>query len=499
MQPVFEAAATLFSPEYLILLLLGAVGGLIIGALPGLGGGMAIALLLPLTFSMEPGMAVVLLITAYGANDLGGSIPAILVNTPGSAENASTTIDGFPMAQQGKAGEAIGASMLASALGTVGGFIILLLLIPVSRQVILAFSYPEFFMMALFGLTVIATVTQGNRTRGFLAAGVGIMLALVGRDPVFGNERFTFDTLYLGDGLKTIPVVIGVMALGEAIKTFAKGETIAQGGHRYTGKIVGIVDGYKAAIRHWSIVLRSSVIGVVVGAIPGIGGQVAGFMAYGQAVKTSKHPERFGKGAVEGIIAGEAAHNAKEGGALLPTLAFGIPGSSAMAVLIGALILHGIAPGPEMITTNIDIVWILILGWAFGGVVTAVSGSVLGKFLVPITRIPSYYIAPSVILLALIGVYAVDKSIYDVIVCIVMGIVGFEMKKFGFSRVALIIGFILGALVETTYHQTMNSMGITAFMTRPISLGLLIMTLLMFVYPVWKKRREANANRDISA
>ncbi len=493
MEPVLEAFSSFFQNEsYIGLMIVGSLVGLVIGALPGLGGSAAIAMLLPITFGMEPAAAIILLVTAYGSTDAGGCIPAILINTPGSAENASTTIDGYPMAQQGRAGEAIGAAMMSGALGCLLGFITLLVLVPVSRSMILAFSYPEFFMMSLFGLTIIITLTEGNRVRGIVAAGLGVLLALVGREPIYGSARFTFNNLYLDDGFKTIPVIIGVMALSQAIVLFTEKKSVASG--EYSGKVTGtgILDGCLACFKHWGVVVRSSLIGIIVGVTPGIGATVAGFLAYGQTAQLSKHPERFGKGAVEGVIASEAAHNSKEGGALLPTVAFGIPGSSGMAVLMGALVLHGIVLGPETITKQVHIVWLLIIGWFVGGVFAAFSGAIFGKYLVPITKVPSYHIAPSIVILSVVGAYAIDRSALDVVALVIFGILGYEMKKFGFSRIALVIGFVLGSLVESTYHQTLQAMGYSAFFTRPISLGLFIATIIAVVYPIWVKRRRNN-------
>ncbi|WP_134704180.1 tripartite tricarboxylate transporter permease [Ammoniphilus sp. YIM 78166] len=489
MQPLIEAFVTLFTGVHFWLMIGGALLGLLVGALPGLGGGMAIALLLPLTYSMDPGMAVVLLITAYGANPLGGSIPAILINTPGSGENASTTLDGYPLAKQGKAGIAIGAVMMSSALGTIIGFIALIFLIPFSREIVLAFSYPEFFMMALFGLTVIVMVTKGNRGKGMIAAGFGLLFSFVGREPVNGSSRFTFHNIHLEDGLAVVAVVIGLMALGEAISLYAKNETVSKNDENM--KVDGILKGFWEAFRHWGVTLRSSIIGIIIGAVPGVGGQVAGFLAYGQAAQFSKHPERFGKGAVEGVIASEASHNAKEAGSFLPTLAFGIPGSSAMAILLGGLILHGISPGPEMMLRNLDVVYLLMVAWMVGGIVTAIAGSIAGKYLVFITKVPSQYIAPAIIFLTIIGVYSLKQSMVDVFVLVFFGMLGFQMKKYGFPRVAMVIGFVLGSLTEISFQQTVSGMGYLGFFTRPFSLILLILTLVAFFYPSWQSRRQA--------
>lgn len=344
----------------LMLLMVGAVlFGLIIGVLPGLGGSIAIALLIPLTFNLSPEAAIVVLIAAYGASNFGGSFTSILINTPGEAVNAATTFDGYPLAQQGKAAMAITAAMFCSALGGMIGLVVLDLMIPLARRLVLMFSYPDFFMLAVFGLTVIAVVTQGNTFRGLISAFFGLLLAYIGTDPIVGGERFTFGRDFLWDGIDLVPAIIGLFAVGEALILSQKKESIA-GMLKVKSGISW--EGITAVFKHFWLFLRSCFIGIYIGMIPGVGGVVASFMAYGTAVQMSKTPEKFGKGAIEGVIAVEAANDSKDGGALLPTLAFGIPGSAAMAVLIGGLIMHGLAPGPEMLTRNIDTTYFLIAG-----------------------------------------------------------------------------------------------------------------------------------------
>ena len=489
MDYILQSLAVLVSfPNYL-LLFAGCVFGLIIGILPGMGGVMAILLLIPLTYGMDTNSSLTLIMAAYASCVIGGCLPAILINTPGTTENASTILEGFPMAQQGRAGQAIGAAMMASALGIIIGSVLTLLLIPLARKMVLAFSYSEFFMLTFFGLTVIAMVTKGNYFRGLLSAAVGILLALVGQEPINATSRFTFGFPYLEDGIELIAVIIGIFALTEVVGMYAKKRSISS--QVETFQTVGITQGFKDCFKHLFLVFRSSIIGLVIGIVPGVGGTVAGFMAYAQAAQTSKNPETFGNGNVEGIIATEAAHNAKEPGALIPTIAFGIPGSTAMTVLMGALVLHGVAPGAQMIIKNTDIVYLLIVTLLLGGIIASIIGAATGKYFVPLTKIRGEILAPIIFVLSLVGVYGVNNYPSDLVIAGIFCIVGFYMKKHEFSRIALVIGLVLGSLLETSYHQTINSrLGYTAFFTRPISLTLFVLTIVVIILPYWKNRKR---------
>lgn len=480
--------ATLLSQLDLMLLMLGAVVlGLLIGILPGLGGSVALALLIPLTFSMGADAAIVLLISAYGTVTYGGAITSILLNTPGEATAAATTFDGYPLAQQGKAGKAITVAVLASALGGILGFLVLYLILPVARKLVLAFTYPDFFMLAIFGLTVIAVVTQGNAFRGIVSALLGFMLAFIGTDPLMGSSRFTFGSYHLWDGLGLVPVIIGLFAITEAFQLYFQKTSIA-GDFNYKVES-GFGEGLVDFIKHRWLFARSSLTGIFLGMIPGVGGAVASFMAYGSAVQTSKTPERFGKGAIEGVLAPEAANDAKEGGAMLPTLAFGIPGSAAMAVLIGGLIMHGLTPGPEMLTTNLSMTYFIIAVAIVSKVVALPVSLLIGPRMAVVTKIPGTLMAPGIVAISFVGAYAVEGSYWDVIIAFLFGLIGIFMKRFGYSRIALIIALVLGGLVESSYHQTMAAFGWEAFFTRPISSTLLFLTVLSLLWPWLRKTR----------
>ncbi len=470
----------------LMLIMVGSVMfGLIIGILPGLGGTIAIVLLIPLTFGMNPEASIVLLLAAYGASNFGGSLTSILINTPGDAVNAATTFDGYPLAKQGKAGMAITAAMVVSALGGLVGLVMLDLMIPIARKLILAFSYPDFFMLAVFGLTVIATITRGNTFRGVISALFGLLLAYVGTDPIVGGERFTFGSDYLWDGIDLVSVIIGLFAVGEAYTLSRQHASIASDIKVESGISW---EGLKAVAQNAWLFLRSCLLGFALGMVPGVGGVVASFMAYGTAVQMSKTPERFGKGAIEGVIAVESANDAKEGGNLLPTLVFGIPGNSAMAVLIGGLIMHGLSPGPEMLTKNIDTTEFLIAAAVVGKFVAMALGLLFGTRLIFLTKIRGSLMAPGIVAFGLVAAYGSGGKLGDVIVAALFGFIGIFMQKYGYSRIALIIALVLGSLLESSYHQSMTTFGVSGFFSRPIALTLLSVAACSLIWPFVRKK-----------
>jgi putative tricarboxylic transport membrane protein len=474
-----------------LFIVLGIALGLLFGILPGVGGTTALALLLPITFGMDADLALIFLMTAYSVAGFGGMITSILLNVPGDAPNAATTLDGYPMAKEGRAPEAIGAATVASVVGGIIGIAFLIAVTPIARTLILSFSYPEFFMIAIAGLAGIAAFTRGQTHKGLIAAGIGLLISFIGLDPVTGSPRFDFGQLYLWDGIDIVPALVGLFAGAEMVYLYGKGTPIAERADVSTTSTSTFLQGAKANLRHWSLVLRSSIIGIIVGVIPGIGGTVASFFAYGQAAQTSKTPERFGKGAVEGVIASESANDADKGGALLPTMAFGIPGGVGMAILLGALLLHGVPAGPNLLRDHIDIVYVLIVAAVVPRTIAGFIVWAIGARALWFTSIRSNLLVPLIITIALVGIYAVRSQILDVLVAIVFGYLGYSMSKYGFSRVALIIGLVLGPLIEASYQQTISAYGgVSAFFTRPISLAFFILTVASLVIPPILARRR---------
>jgi putative tricarboxylic transport membrane protein len=483
-ESAIDALALLFTLKGSLFLGLGVCIGLVFGVIPGLGGTTAIALLIPLTFGMQPAEAITLIGGIMGSVAFGGSISAILLNTPGIAPNAATCFDGFPLAQQGKAGMAIGAAATASSIGGLLGVAILIAVIPVAKSIVLLFGPPEFFALAILGLGAIALSTGGKFLRGLIAGGVGLALAFVGFDAVNGGDRFTGGYEYLLDGIRLVPTLTGIFAIAEMINLTIKGGTVATG-DRADLKISRVSDGVIAVFQNIPILLRGSFIGAFIGAIPGVGGTVASFLSYASTVQASKNPESFGKGNIQGVIAPESANNAKDGGALIPTLAFGIPGSAEMAIFLGVLILHGLEPGPMMLIEHEGVVFSLIVAIAGSAILASIIGLMLARWLSLITLVDVHILAPTVVSVALVGVYALHNSIGDVVEAVIFGIIGFLMIRYDYPRITAVIALVLGDLAERSYHQTMmiSDNDISIFYVRPISFGLIIVTIAIILSP----------------
>lgn len=440
--------------DAIVYLMLGVVLGVTFGIIPGLGGTTALALLIPFTFNMEPFDAMMMAGGVMGATSFGGSITAILINTPGTAPNAATTFDGYPLAKQGKAGLALGASATASAIGGLIGLFTLLLVIPIAKAIVLFFGPPEFFLLAILGLCAIAISCRGKLLRGLISGAFGLMLAFVGFNSVSGGERFTMGTEYLWDGLPLVPVLTGMFAISQMLELTLKGGAVASGTDSSNMKIDRVFDGVVAVFTHWTVLLRGSFIGTIIGAIPGLGGTVAGFIAYTSAVQTSKDPESFGTGNIVGVIAPESANNAKDGGSLIPTVAFGIPGSAETALFLGILVLHGIEPGPSILLEHEKEIFGLIAALTASAVLASIIGLIAAPWMRLITAINVHILVPVVVAVSLTGVYVLKGQPTDVIVCLIMGVVGYVMMKFDYPRLTLVIAFVLGETAERAFQQT---------------------------------------------
>jgi len=463
----------------LFFLLIGVFIFLIFGLIPGIGGMTAFAILIPATYAMNPISAFALLLGGHAATMFGGSISAILLNAPGTGMNVATAFDGYPLTQQGRAGEALGASATASALGGLFSSIILAILIPILRQVVLAFRPPEITLLCIMGLFAIAAVSKGNTIKGLIAGFLGVLISFVGFEPVSGDLRFTFKTLYLWDGLPVIPVIVGLFALSEVMSIFITGGSISQ--KQVSVQEVGDYwTGVKVTFKHWKLVLRSAIIGNIIGILPGVGGSVAALIAYGSAVATSKNPEKFGKGAIEGVIAPEAANNAKDPGALIPTVSFGVPGCETMAILLGAFLIHGFKPGPDLIIHNqpflFSLMWLIILGGTLGSVI----GLPLASKLTGLTLIPFSVLTPFIIIIAYIGSFCSRLMIEDVFMTLIFALVGFALKHYGYPKGPVIIGIVLGEIIERNLHLSLQVYG-WKFILRPITLVLTIITLVILL------------------
>lgn len=486
---LFEGLAMALNPTALALVLLGSLLGMFVGIIPGIGAVFCLAVILPFTFQMDPAIAFALLMGIYSSTPTGGSITAVLINTPGTGPNAATTLDGFPMTLNGQAGCAVGAAVTSSAVGGVIGAFTMALCVPFIRPIILMFRNPEFFMMALLGIIFIAILGAESPRRGIIAGGFGLVISLMGNDPVTGIIRFVPQSaVELYDGLHLVPVAVGLFAGAEMLSMGQKTGSIAKG--EVKASIKGIKDGILAPFRHIGLTVRCSMLGTVIGAIPGLGGDVACFLAYGHAKQTSKHPETFGKGNVEGVIGPESANNAKEGGSLLPTLAFGVPGSAAMAILLGAFLILGVDTGPKMLNENLPLTFMMAWDLAIGNIFVALACLLLAPVLIRVAYVKSSYLVPSVMCVMLVGAYAVRGSFADVVVAIVFSIVGYVMKKYDFPRASVILGLVLGRIFEVNLHISNQLFGWTFFLNRPISLIILAIIVVMIGIQIRAHFRE---------
>jgi putative tricarboxylic transport membrane protein len=506
-----DAVAALLQWPNPPLILAGILFGMLIGFLPGMAGSVALALLIPVSFTMETDSAILFLVAAYSPAGFGGMLTSILVNTPGNPENAATTFDGYPLTKQGRAGAAIGAATAASVIGGLIGTVVLLALLPPAQELILALSFPEFFMMAVLGLTVIAIVADGRPTKGLVAAGLGLLISFIGLDPISGRARFTFDSNYFWDGVDVVPVLLGLFAGAEVLALFGRAKAIsgigAPGAANQTMQAlegpVTFWQGVGVTFRHKFLLLRASVLGVIIGIVPGTGGAVAGFMAYAHAKQSSRHPELFGKGAIDGVIAAESANDAKEGGSLLPTVAFGIPGTVGMAVLLGALMVHGVPTGPSLMATHSYVVYLIIVAMVTSKFIAPVVVWLISKRVNWLTSIPPGVFTPLITVAAVVGAYSTRTHMADVLLAMFFGYVGYAMKRYGFSRIALIIALVLGGLVERSYYQTVRSFGdASALLSRPISLVLAVLSVLIIAHAVFRafrpKRRSKGASPEMT-
>ena len=464
------------------MMLLGVPIGLILGSIPGLGGNLGLALLIPFVYGMNPVSGFCLLLGMHAVVQTGGPMSSILFNAPGTGPSAADVLDGFPLAQLGKAGRAIGAALVSSVCGALVGAVGMAILIPFIRPIILAFSPAEFFMMAILGITFIALVSGNSLLKGLIVGGLGLMLAFVGMNPITGTVRFAYGQVWLFDGVQLVPVVIGLFAGSETISLVLKRGPIVEGDVKVGGDVL---DGVKDVFEHWWLVLRCGIIGYVVGLMPGLGGEVSAWVTYGHAAQSSKHPETFGKGNIEGGIAPACAIHSKEAGSLVPTLAFGIPGSSAMAILLGAFLVLGITPGPSMLKDNLDVVWAMFWVMIMANILGALVLLAVAKYLTLLTVLRSSLIVPFILIFVMLGSYLTSNSLTDLVVTVVFSLLGYGMKKYGYPRAPLILSLVLGGIAEKNLYMSVQLWG-AAFLTRPITFVLLILTIISIAYPVYR-------------
>lgn len=486
--------------EVIVTMIIGVGAAIIIGALPGLTATMGVALILPVTFGMDPVSGLLLLVSVYFGSIYAGSIPAILLNTPGTPASAATAIDGYPLSLQGKAHKALMLSIIASVIGGIFSIIVLMLVAPQLAQFALKFSSPESFALALFGLSIITSISSQSLIKGIIVAAIGLMVATVGQDPTDGFPRYAFGNVYLMGGIPFIPILIGMFALAEAFRMM-----------EHSLKNDDVLKNLKNTMRNVTLkwlefkglivtILRSSGIGTFIGMIPGAGPDIAAYVAYNEARRFSKNKQQFGNGAMEGVAAAEAANNAASGGAFIPLLSLGIPGDAVTAVMLGALMIQGLRPGPLLFEQSADIVYTLFAGMLIALLIVLCYGLLGMRLFVKVLHVSPVILSPIILMLCVIGSYALGNNFYDVWVMFISGIVGFFLIRYGFPVSPIILALILGPLMEVNLRRTLVSHGtIEVVFTRPISATLLILAIITLLSPFvaqfvskWKKNRTSS-------
>ncbi|MHA6323999.1 tripartite tricarboxylate transporter permease [Roseivivax sp. CAU 1753] len=494
-EAALEALLIIADPARLVFVALGTILGLMIGVIPGIGGLVGLALLLPFTFSMDPYTALAFLVGVQSVTTTSDTIPAVLFGVPGTSGSAATVLDGHPMAKKGEAGRAFGAAFTASVCGGLFGAVVLAMSIPILRPFIMAIGTPELLAICLLGLTLVVSLSHGALFKGLVATAVGLLLATIGDEPQTGELRWTFGTFYLWDGLSLVPVALGLFAVPEMIDLGASKRAIAREGHKMSPW--DQLEGARDAFRNWWLVLRCSSIGTFLGSIPGLGANVIDWISYGYAARTVPGArETFGKGDVRGVIASESANNAKEGGALVPTLAFGVPGSASMAILLGAFLIHGIAPGPNMLDAQLDVTFTLIWTVALANILGAgICFGLAGQF-AKVAMVRAGLLVPLVFGIMIIGAYQGAKDYADLIVLLGFGLLGWVMKRLNWPRPPLILAFVLGGLVENYLFISQLRYGF-GWMLQPLPFVvtvmiafLLLRPLVVRFLPMWNTRQS---------
>jgi len=480
-----SAAEIVFDPSRLMFVALGVLIGLSLGVIPGLSGIVGLSLLLPFTFDMDPFTALAFLVGLQAVVATSDTIPAVLFGIPGTVGSAATILDGHPMAKQGLAARAFGAAFSASLFGGLFGALFLAFSVPLLRPFILSFGSPELLAFCIFGLSLIGVLSGGTPLKGLAAAAIGLMIATAGEEPNTAVERWTFGSIYLLEGIPLVPLALGLFAIPEladmaiARRTLQKEHGVSSG----WGQIAGIKD----TLANFFLVIRGSAIGSVLGAVPGIGAAVIDWIAYGHALRTEKGAqETFGKGDVRGVIASESSNNAKEGGALVSTIAFGVPATAAMALMLGAFLIHGLSPGPDMLTTRLDITYTLVWTIAIANILGCGICFVFARQLAGIARIRIGILAPVVLSVTFIGAFQATRQWGDVVALLGFGVLGWVMKRVEWPRPPLLLGLVLGGLLERYMFISFQRYG-TDWITRPIVVGVFAFTLYGLAKPIVSK------------
>lgn len=471
----------LVDPYMLFLIAAGTILGVVVGALPGISGSTTTALLLPITVTMDPVAGIAFLGAIYCAANYGGSITAILVNSPGDPSASATAFDGYPMAKKGEAGRALGMSTIASTIGGIFSVFVLIIAAPLLARLAYNFGPPEYFALAIFGLSMLAALGEGG-IKNLIAGAFGVLLATVGMDLTTGAERFTFGMYELSDGIGFIPVLTGLFAITELLVQASQLRVVEERIALNVVKLPSLADFRKCA----KAIALSSGIGTFIGALPALGATTAAIISYNETRRWSKHKDEFGRGAIEGVAGPEAANNAAVGGAMVPTLALGIPGSTTTAIILAGLIIQGVRPGPHLFNEQPVLLYAVFASMLAANLLYMVLGLGAAKLFARVTLIPQTFLWPAVFVLAVVGCYAPNQSITDVWTMLIFGVLGFILRRYGFSPAPLIMGLVLGTMVEETLKQSLLifDQNWLMFFTRPIVDVLFAITLTGLVLPV---------------
>ncbi len=495
---IIEALQNLASLSTLLYIFGGVIAGIIIGALPGLTATMGVALLLPLTFGMSAQNGILMLLGIYAGAIYGGSITAILLKTPGTPAAAATVLDGFTMADKGDPGRALGISTFSSSIGGIISAIMLMCISPLLAKFALKFGPQEYFALSLFGISIIASISGKSIIKGLIAGTIGLALSCIGLDPITAMPRFTFKSIYLYSGLSFVPVMIGLFALSQV---FCMLETGVKNDKYDTKKIKRVFPKGEDIRIIMPDVLRSGLIGCFIGAIPGAGTDIGAFVSYNEAKRWSKHPDDFGMGIPEGIAAPEAGNNGVTGGAMIPLLTLGIPGDAVAAVMLGALTIQGLQPGPLLYSRNGTLIYTIFIGFLLANIGILLFGMPGIRLYTKITLIPKQFLMPAIMVLCVVGSFALNNSMFDVYVMIGAGILGYFLQKVEIPTSPIILGLILGGMAESNFRRALltSAKDFSTFFKRPISLAFIIIAAITLLTPIISnimKKRKGKSEDD---
>lgn len=483
LEAYMQAWGQILAPMNMLFLFIGVVFGVVLGITPGLGALIGVSLVMSVVWGMEAGPAILMLVAIHATVMTGGSIPAVLMGIPGAPTNVITTVDGYPMAQKGEGARAVGAALFSSMLSGVVGVVLALVMIPVVIPLVLMMKSPEMTLLMLLGLCFLAVATGGREgmLKNLVAGMFGMLVALIGFNHPTGTVRYTFGASYLMYGIDLTLIALGIFAVGELMDVFLKEKAAIATAETAKVKIRDTLEGVKDIFRHWGLFLRSSIIGYFFGVIPGIGGANSVFVCYGLGKRFSKHPDEWGKGCVEGVIAPESANNSSVGGATLTTMAFGIPGDPVLALIMGTFMILGVTPGREMVTQNLDFLLLILIGIAVANILAVLLTLPFISQLAKVTLVPYKFLFCIILAVVAASTYANKMAITDVYAIIFLGVIGLGLKRFGYSLACFILGFVLGSLLEYYMWQSLVIYGPLFFLSSPICITFIVLMVCLFL------------------